>query len=283
MAARVDPLRTALQVGLYIFFFLLSLTILVLSGAPELMGKLAGAALGTFLAALVTNVVTLRIYEGRKLADIGFHWNSASAHNLAWGLAGGIASALVVLAGPIAARAATLGAAPGGAAHWRTFVFVTVMLVFGAAGEEILFRGYGFQVLLRNLGAFATILPVGVLFGALHLTNPHISRIGLANTMGFGVAFGYAFLRSRDLWLPFGVHFGWNFTLPLFGAGVSGLKIGVTGYELQWTAGALWSGGEYGPEASILTSGVLVALLAFLWKAPIRPQPNLLLDEPMEN
>jgi 2-hydroxychromene-2-carboxylate isomerase len=54
----------------------------------------------------------------------------------------------------------------------RTFVFVTVILIFGAAGEEILFRGYGFQVLLRSIGPFATILPVGVLFGALHAGNP---------------------------------------------------------------------------------------------------------------
>ena len=46
--------------------------------------------------------------------------------------------------------------------------------------------------------------------------------------------------------------------------------MGVTGYELQWKAGELWSGGEYGPEASIQTSVVLLALFVFLWKAPIR-------------
>jgi hypothetical protein len=51
---------------------------------------------------------------------------------------------------------------------------------------------------------------------------------------------------------------------------------------MQWKAGALWSGGEYGPEASVLTSVVLLLLWAFLWKAPVRPQPNLLLDEPVE-
>jgi membrane protease YdiL (CAAX protease family) len=123
---------------------------------------------------------------------------------------------------------------------------------------------------------------VGVLFGALHASNPHVTNLGLANTAGFGMLFGYAFLRSRDLWLPFGLHFGWNFTLPFFGTSVSGIRIGVTGYELQWKAGALWSGGEYGPEASILTSVVLLLLWVFLWKAPVRPQPNLLLDEPVE-
>src|SRR5258708_1241292 len=63
-----------------------------------------------------------------------------------------------------------------------TFIFVTVILIFGAAGEEILFRGYGFQVLLRSIGPYATILPVGVLFGALHASNPHVTNLGLVNT-----------------------------------------------------------------------------------------------------
>lgn len=281
MSSHVDPLRIALQVGLYVFFYILFLTSLALSGVLTLAGMFAGSALGVFIAAVATNILTLRIYEGRKLADIGFHWNPTSAHNLVWGLVGGIASAFVALASPLAVRAATLE--PGGAeAHLGRFAWIFLILVFGAAGEEVLFRGYGFQVLLRSMGAFATILPAGVLFGLLHWFNPHPSVISVANTTGFGILFGYAFLRSRDLWLPFGLHFGWNFTLPLFGAYVSGIKIGVTGYEMHWNAGTLWSGGEYGPEASILCSGVLVALFAFVWKAPIRPQRNVLLDEPVE-
>jgi hypothetical protein len=233
------------------------------------------------MSAVFTNVLALRIYDGRQLSDIGFHWNPASRWNLFWGLAGGMAGALVVLAGPLVAGAASMHA-DASEAHWRTFVFITVILILGAAGEEILFRGYGFQVLLRSTGPFTAILPVGVLFGAMHLTNPHASNLGLVNTAGFGMLFGYAFWRSRDLWLPFGLHFGWNFTLPFFGTSLSGVKMGVTGYELQWKAGELWSGGEYGPEASIQTSVVLLALFLFLWKAPIRSQPNLLLDKPAD-
>jgi membrane protease YdiL (CAAX protease family) len=281
MPAHVDPLRIGLQVGLYIFFFVLCLWLFALAGLGTFIGLWAGSALATFMSAVFTNVLALRIYEGRRLSDIGFHWNRASRWNLAWGLAGGIAGALVVLAGPLVAGAASMHA-DASEGHWRTFVFITLILILGAAGEEILFRGYGFQVLLRSTGPFTAILPVGVLFGAMHSSNPHASNIGLVNTAGFGMLFGYAFWRSRDLWLPFGLHFGWNFTLPFFGTSLSGVKMGVTGYELQWKAGELWSGGEYGPEASISTSIVLLALFVFLWKAPIRSQPNLLLDEPKD-
>ncbi len=281
MPAHVDPLRIGLQVGLYIFFFVLCLWLFALAGLGTFIGLWAGSALATFMSAVFTNVLALRIYEGRRLSDIGFHWNPASRWNLAWGLAGGIAGALAVLAGPLVAGAASMHA-DASEGHWRTFVFITLILILGAAGEEILFRGYGFQVLLRSTGPFTAILPVGVLFGAMHSSNPHASNLGLVNTAGFGMLFGYAFWRSRDLWLPFGLHFGWNFTLPFFGTSLSGVKMGVTGYELQWKAGELWSGGEYGPEASISTSIVLLALFVFLWKAPIRSQPNLLLDEPKD-
>jgi hypothetical protein len=97
-------------------------------------------------------------------------------------------------------------------------------------------------------------------------------------TAGFGVIFGYAWLRSRDLWLPIGLHFGWNFTLALFGANISGLRIRLTGYELSWTAGKLWSGGDYGPEASMLTLVILVPLFLFVWKAPVRRQFSPVVD-----
>jgi len=282
MPTRPDPLHVILQVGIYIFFFILFLALFVFTGIHAWTGLLAGAALSTFIPALATNVLTSRIYEGKHFLDIGMRWNRDSAWNASWGFAAGAASAAIVLAAPLALGAAHLHTEPVNTWHWRVFLFVMLILLFGAAGEEILFRGYGFQVLLRSVGPFATIVPVGVVFGALHAANPNVSRLGVANTVGFGILFGYAFLRSHDLWLPIGMHYGWNFTLPLFGTSVSGIKMEMTGHELQWSAGALWSGGDYGPEASILTSAVLFALFVFLWKAPVRRQRNALLDQPVE-
>jgi hypothetical protein len=104
----------------------------------------------------------------------------------------------------------------------------------------------------------------------------------LANTAGFGILFGYAVMRTHDIWLPIGLHFGWNFTLPLFGVNVSGLTIRLTGFTMRWSAGTLWSGGDYGPEASLLTSAVLLLLFGYLWKAPLRRQHSALLDPPVD-
>src|SRR5216684_4335076 len=54
------------------------------------------AAIGTFAAAAVANVIALRIYERGQLTDIGLGWTAASRHNLALGLAGGIGAGLIV-------------------------------------------------------------------------------------------------------------------------------------------------------------------------------------------
>src|ERR1019366_968579 len=120
--------------------------------------------------------------------------------------------------------------------------FLTVVLLFGSVGEELLFRGYGFQVLVHAVGPFAAILPVSVLFGAAHMTNHNVTPLALFNTALWGALLGYAFIRSGDLWLPIGLHFGWNWTLPLLGSNLSGFTMGVTGIAFQSRGGDLWTG-----------------------------------------
>ena len=281
--SRHDPLRTAIQVTVYVALYFATAYFFF---GPMLLwigGYLTGTIATGFLAAVFANWLALRIYEDRPVSDAGLWLNPASAHNLLFGLIGGVGSACLVLAPPLLAGVARIVRTPAEQPSAGAMVYLVLLLAAGSAGEELFFRGYGFQVLLARCGPYATILPVGVLFALLHSANPNATWFGIANTAGFGILFGYALLRSRDLWLPIGLHFGWNFTLPLFGVNVSGLRMKVTGYEMSWTAGHLWSGGDYGPEASLLTSVVLFALLAYLWKAPIRRQPSPLTDPPGES
>jgi membrane protease YdiL (CAAX protease family) len=241
-------------------------------------GELVGAAGSDLVCALFVNWLSLRMFTTFRLSDLGLWWSRMSADNLALGLFGGIGAGCLVLGVPLLAGAAHFVGTPAEQPSWDTVLFVTLLLAAGSSGEEIFFRGYGFQVLLARFGPYATIVPVGVVFALLHLANPNATWIAIANTAAFGILFGYAYVRSRDLWLPIGLHFGWNFTLPLFGANVSGLRMKVTGYEMAWSAGKIWSGGAYGPEASILASAVILVLFVYLWKAPIRRQHSPLTD-----
>jgi membrane protease YdiL (CAAX protease family) len=264
-------LNVVLKVGVYALTCFLGMRLFALLFYP-LLGDFAGAVLSVFFGALVANLLSLRIYERAHLTILGLYWNRASRRNLLLGLLGGMLSAYVVAGLPLLVGLAHLETLAGNEPQWRIILFTTGILLFGAFGEEMLFRGYGFQVLLGPLGTYATVLPVGLLFGLAHRDNLNFSALGFVNTVLWGVLLGYAFLRSGDLWLPIGLHFGWNWVLPLFGTNLSGFTMRLTGYQMRWHTGPLWSGGEYGPEGSILTTIAVGLLFAGLAKAPILKQ-----------
>ncbi|HEY1339798.1 MAG TPA: CPBP family intramembrane glutamic endopeptidase [Bryobacteraceae bacterium] len=282
MNVKRDWLKVGLHVGLYVVLYFVAVWVFgpLLVWLSQSLALLTLAGLG---AAMFTNWLTLRIYENRHIVELGLGWNRGSRDNLGWGILGGAGAACLVVGPALLLGVARIQSTPNDVPSVGASIFVAVLLVGGAVGEELFFRGYGFQLLLANAGPWATVIPVGVIFGLLHGDNPNATWFGIANTAGFGILFGYAYLRSRDLWLPIGLHLGWNFTLPLFGANVSGFRMKVTGYEMAWNAGPLWSGGAYGPEASLLTSAVLFLLAVFLWKVPIHRQPSPLTDPPAES
>lgn len=277
---RQKLLGVLLRVGIFALIailgnYLVFPIIIAFFGVPILVV----ATLGTFAAAAVANAIVLRIYERGQLADIGLEWTAASRRNLAVGILGGIGAALVVLVLPLLVRAADLEPVPNDHFHWPSALFVSIVLLFGAVGEEMLFRGYMFQILVKAIGPFATILPMSVLFGLAHSENLNFTWMALMNTVLWGIVLGYAFLLSGDLWLPIGLHFGWNWTLPWFGANLSGFTMGVTGYSMHWKVAELWSGGAYGPEGGLLTSATVVAVFFYLQQAPIQHQEAFLLRE----
>lgn len=232
------------------------------------------STLGVFAAGAVANSLALRIYERGNLADIGLGWTAASRRNLSLGMLGGIGAAIVVVVLPLVVRVADLEPVPNEHMRWPSLLFVSILLLFGAVGEEMLFRGYGFQVLVKGIGPFATVLPVAVLFGLAHSQNLNFGPLALLNTILWGVVLGYAYLRSGDLWLPIGLHFGWNWALPLLGVNLSGFTMDVTGYAMHWKVGGLLSGGAYGPEGGLLTTAVAIGLFFYLAKAPIQHQQS---------
>lgn len=272
----LDPrVSFAIRFGFYIiigsilYFFLPPLML-------PLFGVVTASTVGLFLVALLANGITLRVFDRGTLADIGLGTAPASARNFLIGLAGGCGSAALLLGLPLAAGVARFQTRPGSDFSWGAFSFYFAALLFGAMGEETLFRGYAFQLAIERFGAFATILPVSVLFGLGHAANPHSTRLSVFNTVLWGILLGYSFLRSRDLWLPIGLHYGWNLVLPLFGVSLSGLTIEVTRYFYQWDLGSLWSGGDYGPEGGLLTTFVVLLLFFVLHRVPVARQISVL-------
>jgi membrane protease YdiL (CAAX protease family) len=132
------------------------------------------------------------------------------------------------------------------------------MAIGSGIGEELLFRGGVFRILEDSFGTTVALVLSGALFGALHLTNPHASLFSAAAiALEAGVLLGAAYAATRSLWLPIGIHIGWNFTEGgVFGAAVSGNGAGRGMLDVPLSGPPLLTGGEFGPEASVIAIAV---------------------------
>lgn len=221
------------------------------------------AAVGVFVAGFAANIALASIFENGRFASFGLAWQRSSVRDFVWGFVLGLGCVAAFTVAALALGWAEFGRVDAGGA-WPLPV-IAGLLGLGALGEELMFRGYGFQILARSWSAPGTIAITGVLFGIAHLlTNAGISSIGAINTALWGSLLGYAWWRTRALWLPVGLHFGWNLGLVAIGVPLSGLTIKATGFALQWSAGELLSGGAYGPENGLLATVCAVAVFAIL-------------------
>ena len=131
-------------------------------------------------------------------------------------------------------------------------------LAIAALAEEVAFRGYPFRRLIELIGPVKATILMSIFFGALHMFNPAATWISVLITMFAGVLLSIAWLRTHGLWLPWGLHFGWNASMGiLFGLPVSGI-VDFSSVVQTRAIGRSWlTGGNYGPEGAFFTILVL--------------------------
>jgi membrane protease YdiL (CAAX protease family) len=132
----------------------------------------------------------------------------------------------------------------------------------GAFVEEVVLRGIVFRITEERLGTWVALAISVVLFALLHLASPNAT---LTSTLVVGVEGGVllsaAYVLTRRLWLPIGIHFGWDFSQDaLFGVG-NGAKGLVEG---DLSGPALLSGGSAGIEGSVVALLLCVVVGAYL-------------------
>jgi len=144
-----------------------------------------------------------------------------------------------------------------------------VPTVGAAVTEELLFRGILFRWLEQFGGSWVALLLTSAFFGAAHLNNPNaswIAAVGIA--FEAGVMLGAAYMLTRSLWLPMGLHAAWNFTQgEIYDIPVSGTKVdGMV--DAQLSGPPLLSGNGFGLEASVIAIAVATVFgLWLLWRA----------------
>lgn len=152
-----------------------------------------------------------------------------------------------------------------GAIAGNLLLYLAIFIVVGWQ-EELLSRGYWLQNLSEGLGTAWGVLISSGIFAVMHVFNPHASPIAVILLVGAGLFMACGYLRTRCLWLPIGLHIGWNFFEgPVFGFAVSGTG-SFTLIRQSTTGPELLTGGAFGPEAGLLILPALVSgILLIYW------------------
>jgi len=148
----------------------------------------------------------------------------------------------------------------------RLLTYYIVLFALAGAFEELATRGYAFQALIQGTGKTMAVCITSIVFGLGHTGNPHAGILGVINTMLAGVWLSLAYLKTRSLWLPTGLHTSWNLSLGfVYGFPVSGMPYTQSMVRLDDHGPVLLTGGAYGPEAGAVMTLVVVLGTLFLW------------------
>lgn len=248
---------------------------------------------GTLNFILVNSVISLFLvvalgwFFGKYLEDLpfralGFSFTKNWLKDLFAGLiSGAFALVLAVLIAMIfGGLSFEFNSGAGNARIFTTLGFSMLVFIIAATFEEAFFRGYILQTFARAHLAWLAIALTSLFFAFGHLSNPNASYISSLNTILAGIWFSAAYLKTRTLWLPIGMHLMWNWTQgAIFGIEVSGLKTLATSPLLvEIDRGPAWLTGEnYGIEGGFAATIAIIISTLLIYFAPfLKPTEEML-------
>ncbi len=245
------------QVPLLIVLFALGADVAAAAEPADLgLGVLFVMQLSGLVAVVLAVWLMRHFVDRRSLGSLGLSLAGRGGQLLegvAWGagLIGGVVLCLFAL-GALTVHQGHTAVGPS------TLLVYLLVLAMAAVGEELLMRGYVLANLMASMNSFVALVVSSVLFCAMHALNPSATLLSLVNTALVGVLLGVYYVHRRNLWFPIGIHFAWNYLQgPILGFDVSGLATHSL-LEFNLSGSALVTGGEYGPEGSLLTTVLLI-------------------------
>lgn len=232
------------------------------------------AALVLFSSATLIGWGCGAIFEHLPFRSLGWWPHVGWLKNLLLGSAIGAAS-LLLAAGLVAATRGirfTFNQSAG-TSIGKTLVISAAIFVLSGAAEEALFRGYPLQTMTRAGLAWLGVILTSISFAIAHLINPNVPpAFMLINTTLAGVWLAIAYVRTRSLWFPLGLHWAWNWAqASLLGLPVSGIqRIAPAPLLHAMNAGPDWlTGGAYGIEGGAACTFALIVSTVVIWRTKL--------------
>ena len=233
-------------------------------------GWRAWVEVGGAIAVLAALIFMALVVDKRGLDTIGF-----TADRAIFGMLGGALLGAAIFAAPLAVLTAM------GAARWApdlgdfsgtALAFGVFLTLFNVLHQEVLVRSYIFQELWSKYGALAATVATTALFVALHAAPISQGVQGLiagANILLASLMLSLAYVRTGALWLPIGIHLGWNaFQGPVLGINVTGTDIGFSHWSVfEFPGDPLLTGGAMGVEGGLVGLIGPAIGLAVVWFA----------------
>lgn len=225
-----------------------------------------------YLAAVLSaTYIVRRFLDRRPLRDLGLRTYKGWIADIAVGVGlGALLMALIFAAELAGGWLRVQGFAWQDVVHRDDLLIGlgTALLTFLVVGinEELITRGYILQNLAEDWGMPVAVAVSSILFGLVHLSNPHADVASSINLMVCGVFFAIGYLVTGSLWLPIALHFSWNFYEgAVFGFPVSGVPYGPSMLETAVQGPELITGGAFGPEGGLMGLGATLLGMALLW------------------
>ena len=189
-------------------------------------------------------------------------WPGEAGLGLAVGWALAVACVLPLVVGGGIAVVLILGASAWGWLAADALYFALVALA-----EEVAFRGYGLQRFEESVGSLGAALGYAAFYAIVQALQPGSNYASIAVSIVLSLVLSTAYLRTRALWLSWGINFGWKASRALvFGLAISGDNSHspvVQGNPM----GPFWlTGGGFGLDGSWVAFAVLLVALPVVYR-----------------
>jgi membrane protease YdiL (CAAX protease family) len=150
---------------------------------------------------------------------------------------------------------------------WGWLAADAAFFALAAMAEELTYRGYGFQRFEQSVGSLGAALGFAAFYAIMQTLQPGSSRASIAVSLALSLLLSMAYLRSRALWMSWGINFGWKASRALlFGLAISGDNSHSPVVEGN-PMGSFWlTGGGYGLDGSWITFFVLLVALPVVYR-----------------